>query len=75
MSAVAECLVRESEADYMSPVAVSIYCSPHPAALQIALAAQFRDSASRILRLENCFANEWGRGRGRGLSRQAPING
>lgn len=26
---------RESEADYVSPVAASIYCSPHPAALQI----------------------------------------
>ena len=26
---------RESEADYVSPVVASIYCSPHPAALQI----------------------------------------
>ncbi len=34
--------VRESEADYMSPVVASIYCSPHRSALQIAPAARLR---------------------------------
>ena len=34
---------RESRFYDMSPVVASIYCSPHPAALQIALAAQLRE--------------------------------
>jgi len=39
-----DCAVRarESGFDGMSPVGASIYCSPHPAALQIAPAARLR---------------------------------
>jgi hypothetical protein len=33
---------RESEADYVSPVGASMYCSPHPAVLHIAPAARLR---------------------------------
>jgi hypothetical protein len=40
----------------MSPVVASIYCSPHPAALQIAPAARLRGFASMIPRPENSFA-------------------
>jgi hypothetical protein len=34
--------VRESEADYVSPVGASMSCSPQPAALHIAPAARLR---------------------------------
>jgi hypothetical protein len=49
-----DCAVRarESGFDGMSPVGASIYCSPHPAALQIAPAARLQEFASRILRTE-----------------------
>jgi hypothetical protein len=42
MSAVACGRAREAEADCVSPVVASIYCSPRPAALQIAPAARLR---------------------------------
>jgi hypothetical protein len=49
----------------MSPVAASIYCSPHPAALQIDSPPGSGSFASMILRPENCFgkkmANSWTR--------------
>jgi hypothetical protein len=41
--AVAWGRARESEADYVSPVVASIYCSPYSAALQIAPAARLRE--------------------------------
>jgi hypothetical protein len=35
---------RESRFNDMSPVVASMYCSPHPAALNIAPAARLRES-------------------------------
>jgi hypothetical protein len=43
--------------DGVSPVVASIYCSPHPAALQIDPPPGSGNFASMILRPENCFAN------------------
>ena len=39
----------------MSPVVASIYCSPHPAALQIDTPPGSGSFASMISRPENCF--------------------
>jgi hypothetical protein len=39
----------------VSPVAASIYCSPHPAALQIDPPPGSGSFASMISRPENCF--------------------
>jgi hypothetical protein len=52
-SAVAWSRARESEADYVSPVVASMYCSPHPAPLHIAPAARLRVFASMILRTKS----------------------
>ena len=53
-SAVAGCRARESGFNCRSPVAASIYCSPHPAALQIDPPPGSGDFASTIPRPENC---------------------
>jgi hypothetical protein len=59
----------------MSPVVASIYCSPHPAALQIAPAARLQGFASMISRTKNCFANMIGEFTGAGIIRQYLVCG
>ena len=44
--------------DGVSPVVASIYCSPHPSALQIDTPPGSGDFATMISRPENCFANK-----------------
>jgi len=53
---------RGSEADYVSPVGASIYCSPHPAALQIDPPSSFGNFASMISRTENSQCDRYRRG-------------
>jgi hypothetical protein len=49
----------------VSPVGASIYCSPHPAALQIDTPPGSGDFTSMIPRPENCFAMMIGESRAR----------
>ena len=48
--------------DYGSPVAASIYCSPHPAALQIDPPPGSGSPASRILRTDTFSRQDWANG-------------
>src|ERR1035438_1751593 len=51
--------------DGASPVVASIFCSPHPAALQIDTPTGSGDLASMIPRSENCYAKMMANSRAR----------